>query len=443
MLAVDQALRHIGYPGFQTQAFVYLDGRTDERELRAALARLSEIHPVIVARLVEKRGGPYWQFREGARLGLDVIALASASDEAVHQEAGRLQGIAHDPAHEDPLRFHLLRRPDGRDVLLLQYSHALMDNNATPMLLAELARAALPSEEGRVGRVFEAHRAGEVTVGLADSTHPTRGATARDPLWGYVRRYPHERRRAAALAARERLIGTLVHRGRMLGKATPRSSAAPFGILSRQLSPAAARALSARAQEAGGLPSLSMSILARVFRAIDRLAPPGRGDNFAAGIGIDLGLRGPEGPIFANLMSLVPVRAQPDELADTAALVRSLNRQMREALATDADLGMAALIGLFARRLHHATWIAEATLRYSFSLWYAYFGAIEVPEEFFGARVEDVYYAGPCWSPMGATLLVNQFRGRLRFQVTYVPESVSAELAQTFLDTVLGDLAGE
>jgi hypothetical protein len=116
MLAVDQALRQIGYPGFQTQAFVCLDGRADERELRAALARLSEIHPVTVARLVAKRDGPHWQFREGARLGLDVIELASESDQAVHNEAGRLLGIAHDPAAEDPLRFHLLRRADGRDV---------------------------------------------------------------------------------------------------------------------------------------------------------------------------------------------------------------------------------------------------------------------------------------------------------------------------------------
>src|SRR6516165_2757869 len=142
MLAVDQALRHIGYPGFQTQAFLCLGGRVDERELRAGLIRLSECHAVTVARLVEKRGGPYWQLRQGARLSLDVIELPSDSDAALHQQAGRLLGVTHDPAAEDPVRFHLLRRPDGRDVLLLQYSHALMDNNATPMLLRELVRCA-------------------------------------------------------------------------------------------------------------------------------------------------------------------------------------------------------------------------------------------------------------------------------------------------------------
>jgi hypothetical protein len=199
--------------------------------------------------------------------------------------------------------------------------------------------------------------------------------------------------------------------------------------------------LAVRAQQACGLPSLSMSVLASVFRAINRLAPPGSRDNFAAGIGIDLGLRGPFGPIFRNLMSLVTVRARPEELAEREALIRSLSRQMREALAAEADLGMASLIGLFARRLHRATWIAEMTLRYSFSLWYAYFGSIEIPEDFFGAAVEDLFYAGPCWSPMGITLLVNQFRGCLRFQATYVPESVPEPLAQAFLDEVLSDLS--
>jgi hypothetical protein len=139
-------------------------------------------------------------------------------------------------------------------------------------------------------------------------------------------------------------------------------------------------------------------------------------------------------------MSLVPVHASPAELADRDALVRLLSRQMREGLAADADMGMVGLIGLFARRLHRAAWIAEMTLRYSFSLWYAYFGAIDIGTRFFGAPVDDVYYAGPCWSPMGITLLVNQFHGCLHFQATYVPESVPEPLANAFLDEVLRDL---
>jgi hypothetical protein len=416
MLAVDQALRQIGYPGFQTQAFLWLGSRADAAGLRAALGRFARRHPVTAARLAHWRGGPCWQYRPGAVLPLHEATLDSADERAVLQHAGQLLAQPHDPACDDPVRFHLLHRPDGRDVLLFQYSHALMDNNATPTLFQELADCA-------------ANRM---------SAPPVRRTL--DPLWGYLRSYPRARRRAAVERARERLVRSFAYRATVLGRSVSRPAGAPFGILTRLVNTALGRDMSARAQQVCGLPSLSMAILASVFRAIDRLAPPGGRDNFAAGIGIDLGLRGPHGPVFQNLMSLVPVHARPEALADRDALTRLLSRQLRDSLAADADLGMAALISLFARRLHRATWIAEMTLRYSFSLWYAYFGAVDVGEHFFGAPVEDVFYAGPCWSPMGITLLVNQFRGRLRFQATYVPESVPEALANTFLDEVLADL---
>src|SRR5207248_973665 len=132
--------------------------------------------------------------------------LTSDTDNAAFEQAGRLLGIAHDPATEDPLRFHLLRRPEGRDVLLLQYSHALMDNTATPLLLRELARCA--STSSAAPSSAEANGVG------------AKGRRGLDPLWGYVRRHPRQRRRAAAEAARERLVATLVHRGTMLGRPT-------------------------------------------------------------------------------------------------------------------------------------------------------------------------------------------------------------------------------
>src|SRR5260370_1431105 len=140
MLAVDEALRQIGYPGFQTQTFLWLAGRADVTQLRAALGPLSEAHPVTVGRLAQTRSGPCWQFRPGARLTLTEADLAGSDESTVLEHAGRLLAESHDPAEGDPVRFHLLHRPDGRDVLLLQYSHSLMDNNATPPLLRELSR---------------------------------------------------------------------------------------------------------------------------------------------------------------------------------------------------------------------------------------------------------------------------------------------------------------
>jgi hypothetical protein len=419
MLAVDQALRRMGYPGFQTQALLWLGSRVDARELRNALARFAELHPVTAARLVEAPEGPCWQFRPGASLPLHEVNLDEPEDDAVLRLAGQLLAQPHDLAGDDPIRFHLLHRPGGRDVLLLQYNHALMDNNATPLLLRELARCATDLPLPRSG--------------------PERRRSA-DPLWGYLRRHPPARRHAGVSRALELLVRSLGRGATMFGRPASRTATAPLGVLTHALDPAATRELSARARNVCGLPSLSMAILASVFRAIDRLAPPGPRKGFAAGIGIDLGLRGPHGPIFQNLMSLLPVRALPEELADRDDLTRRLSRQLRDGLAADIDLGMLGLITLFARQPHRAAWAAELGLRHSFSLWYAYFGAIDVAEHFFAAPVEDVFYVGPCWSPMGVTLLVNQFRDRLRLQVTYVPESAPEPLASAFLDAVLADM---
>jgi hypothetical protein len=193
-----------------------------------------------------------------------------------------------------------------------------------------------------------------------------------------------------------------------------------------------------------GFPSLSMALTASTFRAIGRLAPRYgvNGRNVLACVGVDLGLRGRKGPIFQNLVSLVPIHARADDLPDRDGLLRMLGRQMRERLESGADLGVLQQAALMGRQPGHSThWLAEMALRRGLSLWYAYFGALDAAgDRFCGAPVEDVFYAGPCWPPMGLTLLVNQFRGRLRFQATYVPESVPECLAEEFLDQVISDL---
>jgi hypothetical protein len=187
-----------------------------------------------------------------------------------------------------------------------------------------------------------------------------------------------------------------------------------------------------------------MALLGAAYRAVHRLAhPDGTGRrNFIAGIGVDLGLRGKGGPIFQNLVSLIPIHARPEDLRDRDGLLRTLGRQLRDQLASGADLGVLQQAALMGRQPWHGShWIVEMVLRHGFSLWYAYFGALDAAgERFCGAPVEDVFYAGPGWPPMGLTLLVSQFRGRLRFQATYVPECVPESLAEAFLDQVVRDL---
>jgi hypothetical protein len=236
------------------------------------------------------------------------------------------------------------------------------------------------------------------------------------------------------------LRGGAVQLGR---KGSGGAGPAQLRLAARCLDQGSTRALQTRVQTNGGIPSRSMAVLGSVFRMMARHAPPGgkRGRYFAAGIGVDLGLNRGPAPIWQNLASLVPIRAEPGELEDRARLIGGLSRQLREHLACDLDLGLIELITIFARRPQHARWAIELLLRYCVSLWYGYFGSLDsVGQQFCGSAIEQIFSAGPCWAPMGLTLLANQYGGQLLFQATYMPELVPEPTVSAFLDDVLADL---
>ena len=52
-------------------------------------------------------------------------------------------------------------------------------------------------------------------------------------------------------------------------------------------------------------------------------------------------------------------------------------QQMRERLVTDFDLGVLRLANGFSRRPRYIRWAVAHILRYSYSLWYAFFGSLE------------------------------------------------------------------
>jgi hypothetical protein len=217
-------------------------------------------------------------------------------------------------------------------------------------------------------------------------------------------------------------------------------------VVSRSIDPQLTRAIHVQAVKLCGLPSLSMAILASVFRAIRRLGPEERNGqrNYTAGIGLDLNLRSGGQPLFQNLLSIVPISARPQELDSRGELVQLLSRQFRSRLEAKIDLGIVRLATGFEQRVRHMRWVLAHLLRYSYSLWYAYFGALDaIGPQFCGIPVENAQYIGPAWSPMGIGMLVNQFGGRLCFQLTYDPYLVNDALAEDFLDVMLADLIAE
>jgi hypothetical protein len=228
-----------------------------------------------------------------------------------------------------------------------------------------------------------------------------------------------------------------------LGQPIPiRKRPTAYQIISRCLEAPAVGDLQSRVVQTCGFPSISMAIVASVFRSIERLKPARHPEkqSFLAGIGLDLGLR--SGTLaLQNLISLVPIRARAAELGDREALLRMLSQQLRERLAAEADLGSVQWTALFGRRPSRARWVIDGLIRRGFSLWYGFFGAQDsVGTHFGGAPIESIEYAGPAWAPLGATLIVNQFRGRLLFQLTYIPESAPETLVLRFLDELFDDL---
>jgi hypothetical protein len=423
MRCIDGLIRTMGYPGFETQMLVWLDGRADADALRRGIARLSLRWPVVAARLVEPAGADgdeaHWRLRPGAVAVMEEREVRSAGVEAVLEHAAALLTIPHDLTRSDPIRFFLLHRPDGRDVLLLQYNHMLMDNGDSTLVVREIQR-------------------------LAAAGDPAPCTERRNLILDYLRRYSHPRRREAARAALDLQGRTLHGAAATLRKEHPDSTGPPsLRFASRCVEAEPTRAIRAGVVGLCGYPSVSMAILASAFRAIARLSPfrwPQR-RQFTAGIGMDLNLRAGHAPAFQNLMSLVPIAAEPEDLDDRDRLVRMLSGQMRQRIDERIDLGVLRMVGMCRRYPRHFCWTVEHFLRYRYSLWYAYFGSVDsVGQRLGGAPITQVTYHGPTWAAIGLTLLANQHRGRLMLQATYDPRLVPPDLADEFLDFIVEDL---
>src|SRR5262249_26150527 len=155
---------------------------------------------------------------------------------------------------------------------LAQYNHALLDNNAAIMLLRELDRLSRETTRDLPG-----------PAAMTASTHFRR----------HLRTFPRSRRKQAVRATiaewRRGQRGGIAR----LATAAARRDPVRLRIASRCLDAEAARAVQSRSLRVCGFPSLSMALVASVFRAVAQLNPRERerNANFCVGLGVDLGLR--------------------------------------------------------------------------------------------------------------------------------------------------------
>jgi len=418
ILAVHQAVQSLGGPGFDTQAVLWLSGRIDLSAFSSALGQLRVKYPGITCSVGENLGGLSW--RPSSDLLPREAWLQSSSDEEIWRELAALLSKPRDLFAQAAIDFHVLRRPDGRDVVVMQYNHTLMDNPAAIGVLRE------------IDELFHAR------TGVDGASSIEQDDRIREYLAGFTRR---ERLTAAWRTVKLRLHSI---RGDIATFGKPRSAsqgALALQVARRVVDAAETRLLTRRVVDVCGFPGLSMPLLASVFRTLDRLVPRRAGSRFTVGIGLDLGLRGDRGPLFQNLSTVVPIVHRRTHRTSQGDMARDLTRQLRDRLEQRVDLGVVQLAALFRSQPRFLRFAMRQLLRHGYTAWYAYFGSADaVGDSFCGVPIDDFRYVGPCWPSVGVTLVGNQFQGRLHLQATYVPACVPEETAEAFMDAIVADL---
>lgn len=423
MLAVDQALRHQGGAGFETMAMLRLDGRIDASRLRTAIATLCGRHPTLASRLTRVRGRFQWQSSLDAACPLDESWLPTADDDAVSSHAASRLSTPRDLGSDHPISFELLHRPDGQDVFLMQYNHAFIDNIAASSLLRH---------------IDDSYQSVSESGDTIPRPHPL---VQPDSLNDYLARIPRKQKlRAAAETVRLRLgklRGTSIQVG---GRCSHPTST--VNCITRRLDGAFTARLKRRALEKYRFPSVSMVLLASLFRSIRDVSPfGGDRDKYIVGIGLDLGIRRPETLALQNLVSLVPLDAKQSELADRDQLVQTLMQQLRRRIADRIDMGVIALSSIVQTFQSFTNWSMRRLMRSGYSCWY---GCFDLPtpagDQFCDTAVTELRYFGPAWTPPGFTLVVNNWHDQLLFQATYVPDTVPTDIAESLLDRFFADL---
>lgn len=428
MFVAHKGLRSLGHPGFQCQTHVWLRGRVDVHALREALALLQQRYPVVTSRSVipDRQEGPYWEFQPDADVELHEAALEGSDESAVHGYAEKIYVRPIDHDRVDPISFHLLHLPDGRDVFLLRFGHSLMDGKAPEFVLQEINR-------------FHA-QGGENSTAIK----PNGADHEPDELAAYLDRFDRKQRVRAAL----RVIRSHIRLPSRLMSLDPPDLSdllfEPFRIAVRSLDEAQTEVVTKRTRQLCGFMNMSPVVLASAFRAISRLTQRRQNKRTCFQTDVPLNLRPPGRfePIFHNFMSFIQLRATGAELGHRDELTQALNSRMRDQLRRGMELGnlqMMTVMSRYERLL--AKHIKERMKKHPFTLAFGYQGpAVSGLEIFCGQEVDRLYTLNTGMSPPGITLQVNQFRGRLNLSVSYVSSGVPEALTNAFLDTMIEDL---
>jgi hypothetical protein len=417
MATLHESLRRRGYAGLLLQSHIHLAGRIDESALQTAVERLGRVYPVVTGRLAEAtiRRRPCWEWSDGAACPLTIGELDEESA-TVSRLAERLFATPFHLNASPPVHFHLLRKSGGSDVVVVQWSHVLMDGKGGELLLREVNR--LHSDPNAVAPSLPSG----------------------DPLREHIRSHSLRQQLRGAY----RIICDLALRGTPARIDEPRPVRSPTTrIALRWLDNARSASCLERVKRLYGFANLTPVLLAAAFRAAGRVAPrPHRGLNLYY-THVPLNNRPSTGApaVVGNWQSYVRVQARPKQTIERDELARRLHRQLYEQLRGGFDLGF--LIGI--RSIYRSPRITNLLLQRlnpALTFVFGYHGAIAGLDHFCGTPVQHVWTGLPnAWSPPGLSFAANQFCNRLYLMASYVQEVVPDAVANAFLDAVVEELA--
>lgn len=432
MLVGHEAMRANGHAGFQCQTHLWLAGRLDVSALTDAIGRLARRHPAMAARLGrgDRKDGPCWRWNDGETPCLTNHTLPSDDPTEVWAAAQALFESPLDLDRMAPVSFHVLSRPGDGDVLILRFSHVLMDGKSPEFLLAELNR-----ELESVGS------------GCLPESPSFNGAASGgdDDVQGHLRRFRRFRRARAAIRVVRANIRWPVRPVLLTSRDDNGWQVAPYRLAARSLSRDATERLSRRVRRLCGFANLTPAVLASAFRTISRLSegPQDGASVFQVDVPLNLRPPGRTTPVLSNFMSFVQLSALRRELADFDELTRVLNARMRDQIRREIDLGNVQMMSIMSRHTRFLRRHIEAKMRTeAFTLGFGFLGpVVEELNAFGGRRVEQVYTFNSAVSPPGITVQCNLFRGCLNLMLSYIGATVSDDTANRFLTGCIRDLS--
>jgi hypothetical protein len=429
LLAHDDFMRRTRQGRHVSQSIIELDRLPEVVQLRPALGRLVQKHPLLTGRLRRdwKTWLPYWEVppapNRGLPLGLwrergSAGALAGATE--VEDTMELFQDIMTEPLEVDGIHFKarldLVEGRDRRCRVALSWSHLLIDGKGAELLLAEIGRLC----EG-VDEPCDAKEPVKPKLTFKEKIQKTKAAVYRLEDLAKIG--------APSLAGPRPRQGRGHYQVITLGQEDSAKVIARVEGLSGALFPMTFYvACAARAHD-------------RVFRHRGK-----RHDGYVVSVPVQTRKRGARGPLFHNQVSIFFFSAVRETLGTIEAATAAMKQQFAEM--TRGKLDESFLVVLeFMMRL--PSWMFMRVVRWQFkgemcSFFHSHTGAF-APEmtEFAGARITNAYHLPCLATPPGTGLFFCERGGKVNITVTWREGCLSDEERKLMLEQTMEDLFGE